>query len=401
MIIAQQPHREASVKFGHRRIPPRVCVVANQPHVRSFLADMLEEVGFITHQCAGPDIQRALHGFWPDLVVLGPLNGETEVRASLVILKSKSYRGRVMLFGGRSSPALIRAHEYGEQVNLAMLPPLGTPFRDSDMLENLSNFLPVVPSPSLPADADEVLQNGWLELWYQPKINPRSLVPGGAEALIRVRHPTWGVVAPAYFIPGANDPYFEALSQFVLMRAMADRIGFTLANRPVDVSVNLPWPALADGRFIDRVMQTLPAGWQSGFSIEVDCADMIGDIDLVRQIAAQLASRDIGIVVDDIGAESISLAGRRDLPLVEMKVAPKFVRGCADDRIKQAVCAGVVAAARETGARSVAQGVETQADFAMVRELGFDLLQGMMFAKPMEPRKFERAILSRKHAPAE
>ena len=81
-----------------------------------------------------------------------------------------------------------------------------------------------------------------------------------------------------------------------------------------------------------------------------------------------------------------------------MKVDAKFIRGCADDRVKQAHCAEMVAIARDTGARSVAEGVETQSDFMVVRDLGFDLLQGHMFAKPMAPRKFEQAMLAKRYA---
>jgi EAL domain-containing protein (putative c-di-GMP-specific phosphodiesterase class I) len=387
------------VQFGRRQIPPRACIVENKPHVRTFLADILDDLGFITFECSAFDLKNALSEFGPDLIVLGPLNRETDVAVMLRMLKAQEYRGRVMLFGGRSSPILMRAHEFGEQIGLGMLPPLGTPFREADMRDNLASFLPVVPCAPMPVDVDQALQGGWFELWYQPKINTRSLVPSGAEAMIRVRHPTWGVVAPAYFIPAANDPFFNALTQFIIMRAMADCMNFAATGHPVDISLHLPLPALDDTRFIDHIVQRLPEGIrQNGFLIEVDCVDVVGDLEGIREIATRLAFRNIGISIDDIGAEGVSLAGRRDLPVVEMKVDRRFVRGCATDRIKQAVCAEVVATARESGARSVAEGIETQADFAAARDLGFDLVQGAMFAKPLEPRKFERAILARTYA---
>lgn len=118
----------------------------------------------------------------------------------------------------------------------------------------------------------------------------------------------------------------------------------------------------------------------------------------MRRIGGQLASRNIGITIDNVDAKGATLAGRCDLPVVEMRIDRKFTRGCADDRIKRAHCAEIVALARDAGARSVADGVETQSDYLAVRGLGFDLLQGHMFAKPMAPRKFERAILARRHA---
>lgn len=132
--------------------------------------------------------------------------------------------------------------------------------------------------------------------------------------------------------------------------------------------------------------------------IAVDCVDLVNELTLVRRIAEQLAMRNIGISIDGINAQGASLAGRRELPVVEMKVDRQYIRGCADDRIKQANCAQIVAIARDTGARSVAEGVETQSDFLVVRDLGFDLLQGHMFAEPMAPRKFERAMLARRYA---
>lgn len=369
----------------------------NKTHVRMFLAEMLDELGFIACEADTLDIRGMLREFRPDLIVLGPLNGGSEVRTLLCALQAQTYGGKVMLFGGRNSSALIRTHEFGEQSGLAMLPPLGTPFRDRDLNANLSTFLPV--APPLPVDVHEALCNSWLELWYQSKINPRSLVPKGAEALVRVRHPTWGVVSPAYFVPATNDPYLHGLSQFVLARSLADSVQFAAATHKVQISVHLPLLALEDMRFIDRMMDHVPDKVrQSGFLIAVDCLDLVNELPLVQRIAAQLASRGIGISINDIDAQGASLAGRRELPVVEMKVDRKFVRGCADDRIKQAHCAEIIAIARDTGASSVADGVETQADFLVVRDLGFDLLQGHMFAKPMAPHKFERAMLARCYA---
>jgi EAL domain-containing protein (putative c-di-GMP-specific phosphodiesterase class I) len=387
------------VPFGRRPIPPRACVLENKTHVRTFLAEMLDELGFIAREALTVDVRTMLRDFRPDLIVLGPLDGGPEVRSVMQTLRAQGCGAKVMLFGGRSSAALIRNYEFGEAAGLTMLPPLGTPFRDRDLYANLDGFLPVRPAPPLPVDVDEALYNGWLELWYQSKINPHSLVPRGAEALVRVRHPTWGVVAPAYYIPGASDPFFHGLSQFVVARVLADSMQFAAGNHKVQISIRLPLQALEDLQFIDRLMAHLPDKVRdNGFLIAVDCVDLVNELGLVRHVAAQLAARNIGISIDGIDAQGATLAGRRELPVVEMKVDRKYIRGCADDRIKQAHCAQIVAIARDTGAKSVAEGVETQSDFLVVRDLGFDLLQGHMFAKPMAPRKFERAMLQRRYA---
>ena len=387
------------IQFSRRPVPPRACVVENRIHVRMFLADMLDEMGFIAREADTTDIRATLRDFRPDVIVLGPLDAGLEVQAVLRSLQAQAYGGAVMLFGGRSSGALISSHQFGEQAGLMMLPPLGTPFRARDLDANLDRFLPVQPPPPLPVDVDEALCNGWLELWYQSKIDAQSLVPRGADALVRVRHPTWGVVAPAYYIPAGDDPYLHALSRFVIARALADSAQFAAANNPIRMSIPLPLLALEDLQFIDRMLEKLPEKARlNGLLIAIDCVDLVNDYELVRHIGSQLALRNIGMALKDVDAQGAALAGRRDLPVVEMKVGRKFIRGCADDRIRQAHCAEIVAIARESGARSVAEGVDRQSDFLAVRDLGFDLLQGNMFAKPMAPRKFECTMLARHYA---
>src|SRR5262245_363277 len=165
------------VPFGRRPIPPRACVLENKTHVRAFLADMLDGLGFIAREAETADVRFMLRDFRPDLIVLGPLDGGSEIRPVMETLRAQGCGAKVMLFGGRSSAALIRNHEFGEAAGLAMLPPLGTPFRERDLHANLDGFLPVRPAPPLPVDVDEALCNGWLELWYQSKIDSRSLVP--------------------------------------------------------------------------------------------------------------------------------------------------------------------------------------------------------------------------------
>ena len=199
------------IQFGRRRGPPRVCILDHKPHVRSFLAAMLDEIGFATRECGAAELKAILNEFVPDLVVLGPLNGAAEVGLILQSLKFAGFFGRVMLFGGRNSMALMEMQELGERIGLGMLPPLGTPFHDNALRENVSPFLPIVPAPDIAVDAEEAMQNGWLEMWYQPKIDPHSLKTQGAEAIVRVRHPSLGPDVAVAFQPRRKRPLSPAL----------------------------------------------------------------------------------------------------------------------------------------------------------------------------------------------
>jgi len=116
---------------------------------------------------------------------------------------------------------------------------------------------------------------------------------------------------------------------------------------------------------------------------------------LAKDIARRLRFHKIAIALDDVGAEWPLFAGLPDFPFVEIKVDRKFIAGCADDRLKQSVCRRILALADGYGARTVAEGVETKADFLTVREMGFDKVQGFYFARPAMPKKFARSLLER------
>ena len=130
--------------------------------------------------------------------------------------------------------------------------------------------------------------------------------------------------------------------------------------------------------------------------IEINGTEIIRNLELVKKAARQLRFHDISVSIDDLGAEWPSLLENADFPFVELKVDRKFVAGCADNRLKQVICHRIIELAGDRGARTVAEGVETKADFLAVREMGFDVLQGFMFAKPMSARKFARTMLARK-----
>jgi EAL domain-containing protein (putative c-di-GMP-specific phosphodiesterase class I) len=211
-----------------------------------------------------------------------------------------------------------------------------------------------------------------------------------------MRHPSWGVVPPAYFLPDHHDPHFQSLSEFVVSRAIGDWRNFVTEYGHVEISLNLPVKFFEHPEAIEnlaRQMPTHPAF--EGLIVEIDGSEILANLALAKRIAQQLRIHNIGIAVDDLGADWPLLMELDNFPFVEIKVDRAFVSGFADDRLKQLVCRRILELADDFGARTVAEGVETRADFLTARELGFDLIQGFFFAKPMLPDKFARRILGR------
>jgi EAL domain-containing protein (putative c-di-GMP-specific phosphodiesterase class I) len=199
-------------------------------------------------------------------------------------------------------------------------------------------------------------------------------------------------VPPAYFIHDDRDPHFRNLSEFVIGRAVEDWRYLLAQQGPVDLSINMPVSFLGDRAAVRDLCRALPDHPAfRGLLIEIDSSEVIGNLDLVIDVARQVRLHNVAIVVDNVGAEWPSLMGLRSFPFVELKVDHQFVTGCADDRLKQTVCRRIVELAQDHGARAVAQGVETRADFIAAHGLGFDLMQGYLFNKPMGVKKFARS----------
>lgn len=381
--------------FGRRKVVPRVCVADGKRHLRAFLTDILEDLGFVTSECAqAGDLEEILATQLPDLVIIGVSVDGIEAGKILEILVRREFGGKVLAIGARESIIVKAVRQVGEEYGLAMLPPLTTPFAAGALRERVAMLLPEDPAPSPAVHVAEALHAGWLELWYQPKIDARTLVRCGAEALVRMRHPTWGVVPPAYFVPESDDPHFRRLSEFVIDRAMEDWHYLLQKQSPTDLSINLPVSFLRNHQAVRDLWRRIPAHPAfGGLLIEVKSAEVIDNLKLLIDVAKEMRLRNIAVSIDDVGTDWPALMGLETFPFAELKVDRQFVTGCANDRLKQTVCRSIVELAKGYGVRVVAEGIETRADFVAANEMGFDLVQGYLFGKPVGLKKFARSAL--------
>jgi EAL domain-containing protein (putative c-di-GMP-specific phosphodiesterase class I) len=383
--------------FGRRKVAPRACIVDRKPHLRAFLADALEEFRFITAECSGAtELPARLAEHQPDLLVIGSTIDGVEAESIVDVLVAAGFTGRVLTIAPRESIMSDAIRQHGAARGLQMLPVLATPFSTRSLGASLAPLLPQEPAPEPEIDVAEALKAGWLELWYQRCVDAHSLTPQGAEALLRMRHPNWGVVSPSAFLPDGNDPHFRALSEFVVKRAISDWHYLLDHQGPVDLSINLPVSFVGNDNALDDL-----AGWIpqhpafGGLIVEVDAADIVDHLADITEIGRRLRLRNVAIAIDKVGADWPALMHLDTFPFVELKVDRSFVTGCADDRLKRTVCKRIVELAGDYGARCTATGVETRADFQTAHELGFDRVQGYLFGKPMGLKKFARAAHAR------
>ncbi|MDA9419096.1 diguanylate phosphodiesterase [Bradyrhizobium sp. CCBAU 25360] len=382
--------------FGRRKMTPRVCVVDSKRHLRAFMSEVLEDLGFVTSGCSSASELRAiLAADLPDLILLGIAADRVEPGQFLEVLVRMGFQGKVLAVGARNSIVVKAVQQVGGEYGLGMLPPLTTPFAADTLRERVTMLLPEEPAPSPAVHVGEALHGGWLELWYQSKVDTRSLVRRGAEAKVRMRHPTWGVVPPAYFIPEGHDPFFCELSEFVIERALQDWHYLLERQTAVDLSINLPAPYLRKPQAVRDLCRRMPMHPAfGGLTIEIASNEAINDLEFLAEIAREMSFHNIGLSIDNLGANWPELMGLDRSPFIKLKADRQFVAGCGRDRLKRTVCRHIVELAQGYGARAVAEGVESGADLATVSELGFDLVQGYLFGKPMPLKKFAQAALT-------
>jgi EAL domain-containing protein (putative c-di-GMP-specific phosphodiesterase class I)/CheY-like chemotaxis protein len=394
-VVAEQ--RIPVAGFGRRKVAPRACIVDRKPHLRAFLADALEEFRFVTTDSAGAtDLPARLAEHQPDLLVIGSTIDGIEAELILDLLATAEFAGNVLTISTRETIMSSAVVQHGAARGLTMLPPLATPFSIQTLHRSIAPLLPQEPAPEPEIDVAEALKAGWLELWYQRRVDTHSLAPCGAEALLRMRHPNWGVVAPSAFLPDRSDPHFRALSEFVVTQAIADWRYLLERQGPIDLSINLPVSFLQNEQALADLAAWMPKHPAfGGMIVEVDAADLVANLPEMAEIGRRLRLRNVAIAVDKVGADWPALLHLDAFPFVELKVDRSFVTGCADDRLKRSVCKRIVELAGDYGARCTATGIETRADFQTAHEIGFDQMQGYLFGKPMGLKKFARAVHAR------
>jgi len=241
----------------------------------------------------------------------------------------------------------------------------------------------------------EALLNDGLELHFQPVVGPDGTVLT-AEALVRWPHPERGMLPPEVFLPVAEQgDLMRELDRWVLRTALREARGWPAPNgRQVAVAVNLAGLVPGAPDFVDTVAAAVA---ESGLPWDRLVLELVETalVDLpsrTRQSMAELVERGVRFAVDDFGTGYSSLARLKELPAQIVKVDRRFVSGVGVDPSDFAVARAVVDMARAMGRVCVAEGVETDTQFHVLRGLGVDAYQGWLFSRSVPPREF-RAVL--------
>jgi diguanylate cyclase (GGDEF)-like protein len=363
----------------------------------------------VTKRCAELDFDATLVGrldgdhFAVLLADIENWSSVREVAADLVRSMAQPYviQEKTIAIGVRA--AIVRIPEHASSVTSA----LGRGFRllnnaarakaDGVALSEREN-IETVRSAALEKDLAQSLKTKEIFIVLQPKVATETGAVAGAEALVRWRHPSKGLLSPATFIGIAEKSglIFD-LGLRVLRDACRAAQFLELERRGLSIAVNVSAAQLARPDFLSQFLEVIDEEGVSPSTIAIEVTEtaaMMGGESITDSLRS-LRRCGLSVAIDDFGTGFSNLAALSTLQADTLKIDRSLVAHDEDDRKSAGLLGLTVQLAHTFGMETVAEGVETQAQFDRVRDIGCDYVQGYLTGKPVEVADFKDLYLGR------
>ncbi|ROL73181.1 bifunctional diguanylate cyclase/phosphodiesterase [Pseudomonas chlororaphis] len=231
------------------------------------------------------------------------------------------------------------------------------------------------------------IERNELSLYYQPKISLSNQQLVGAEALIRWRHPTFGVVPPEHFIPLAEENGMILLiGDWVLEQACRQVSAWNLSHESFgSLSVNLAGAQLRQPNLLGRIEQLLKDHHLKPGVLQLEITEnfIMSQAEEALEVLHQLKHLGVQLAIDDFGTGYSSLSYLKRLPLDFLKIDQSFVRGLPDDPHDAAIVRAIIALGRSMQFTVIAEGVESLEQQAFLAQEGCEQIQGYIVSLPL------------------
>ncbi len=243
-------------------------------------------------------------------------------------------------------------------------------------------------------DLRKALTAGEFELYYQPVVNLASNEISGFEALIRWNHPEKGMVAPATFIPLAEEiGFIVAIGEWVIRQACS-----TSAKWPGDlhVAVNISAAQFRSPGLMQVIVGALATSGLHPTRLEIEITEtvLLQNKETTLELLHQLRALGVRIAMDDFGTGYSSLTYLQCFPFDKIKIDRSFVKDITENTGSLNIVRAVAALANGMGMTATAEGVETSEQLDKITSEGCTEMQGYLFSKPLPAAEIERLFLS-------
>ncbi|MES9903503.1 MAG: EAL domain-containing protein, partial [Sedimenticola sp.] len=247
---------------------------------------------------------------------------------------------------------------------------------------------------TLEEELRRALQNGGFEVYYQPKISIQTREPVGAEALIRWNHPQRGLMMPGEFLPVAEETgLIGPISDWVLEESCRQIKKWALSGKePLPVSVNISNQQFNGDQILNIIKRVLKETGIKPSLLELELTESIVMENAPYALDLTRSMRTIGVTlsIDDFGTGYSSMSHLKRLAVDKLKIDRSFVMDLGEDSDDEAIIQAITALAHSMHLTVIAEGVETEAQFELLRRHSCDEAQGFLFSKAVPADEFAR-----------
>ncbi len=288
---------------------------------------------------------------------------------------------------GRAEAALRHAKESGERY----------------LHFQLKMYSDVVRRTQLEHKMRAALDAGQFVLYYQPQVSVASGRIESVEALLRWQDPEGGLAAPAQFLAALESAgLIASVGVWALAQALRDGTQWVRGGvDPIRVAVNVSTQQICRRRFVEEVLQVLKEAGEPrvGLDLEITESSVLRDLEDTRRKLRRLREAGVRIAIDDFGTGYSALGLLPTLPLDILKIDRVFIQGLPNDPASVALTSSIIKIASTFDLVTVAEGVESAPQLAMLRKFQCSQTQGYLHAKPMSARELG-ALLAVDRGPA-
>lgn len=307
----------------------------------------------------------------------------------LLMLNQLGFKGEVAIISAMDLPIIATVKSMCDGFSFDLIAEISKPFK-AEVLQELVSHKRRVP-PSVPQNRYDVtdesfligLANGELCNYYQPQVELHTCTVIGVEALARWRHPTLGILTPDVFLPIVERCNLSCeLLDIVVNNAFEDMKAGLL---PRNVSINVDQFNLEQSCFADSLIERCNQSNIDPARLTIEITEEYAykkNTSLFKNLA-KLRINNINISIDDFGTGHSTLENLYALPFNEIKIDRSFVINCEQDTKKQQIIKFICNLASEFNTKVIAEGVETDECWKLLKEMNVDICQGYYISKPV------------------
>lgn len=247
-------------------------------------------------------------------------------------------------------------------------------------------------------DLRQAIANNELQVYYQPILELSSGLPIKAEALVRWKHPRRGMISPSIFIPLAEESgLILEIGEMVFKQSIAliDQWQKRLGHM-IQISVNMSpiqFKFMNKFTWLDELTQLGLPG--SCINVEITEGLLLKDSSIVQEYLLEFRNNGIEVSIDDFGTGFSSLSYLKKFDIDYLKIDHSFINQLLDNETDRTLVEAIIVMAHKLDIKTIAEGVETQAQQDLLIQFGCDYVQGFLYSKPVKERVFEKLLLDR------